>query len=387
MTVKSLRGLCNPRTSPAPRGNLYIELLDEYETHELPMKNPKTTRRQIPSHTKNQIIGFLEGGKSVAEAHRAYDVSESTIRSIWNKYKITGSAENRQRSGRPPVLTAADKRHMFRTARKQRRTPFAEVGNQLGLQASESTIRRALKHEGYRCCVARKVPYLKKHHRIARVAWARLYRRLTRAQWWKVIWSDECYIWLDDNRTRIYVTRRADKEYLDECVVQVFKQSPVRVMIWGCIMEGRKGPLVVLEYPGGKGGGMNSKRYREQVLDAVLKPFYDEMNKARGRVHFQQDNASCHTSKLTKKWFEENHIRQFYHPANSPDLSPIEPVWNELKKIIRNLEHRPTSTDELIAAIHAAWEQLDIADVDKHILSMPDRVTAILEARGGHTRF
>jgi len=38
-------------------------------------------------------------------------------------------------------------------------------------------------------------------------------------------------------------------------------------------------------------------------------------------------------------------------------------------------------------AIHAAWEQLDIADVDKHILGMPDRITAILEARGGHMRF
>jgi len=207
------------------------------------------------------------------------------------------------------------------------------------------------------------------------------------AEWRKVIWSDECYIWLDDNRSRIFVTRRADEEYLEECVVQVFKQASVCVMIWGCIMEGRKGPLVVLEYPGGRGGGMNTKRYREQVLDAALKPFYQEMTKARGRVHFQQDGASCHTSKATKKWFEDNHIPLFYHPANSPDLSPIEPVWNELKKIIRNLEHRPTSTDGLITAIHAAWEELSIDDVNKHVHGMPERVEAILKARGGHTRF
>ena len=40
-----------------------------------------------------------------------------------------------------------------------------------------------------------------------------------------------------------------------------FKQSSIRVMVWGCIMNGQKGPLVVLEYPGGKGGGMNSSRY------------------------------------------------------------------------------------------------------------------------------
>ena len=42
-------------------------------------------------------------------------------------------------------------------------------------------------------------------------------------------------------------------------------------------MEGRKGPLVVLEYPGGKGGGMNSKRYCEQVLEKALGDFYDKM--------------------------------------------------------------------------------------------------------------
>jgi hypothetical protein len=39
---------------------------------------------------------------------------------------------------------------------------------------------------------------------------------------------------------------------------------------------GVKGPLVVLEYPGGKGGGMDSNRYREQVLEGVLLEFYEE---------------------------------------------------------------------------------------------------------------
>jgi len=29
-------------------------------------------------------------------------------------------------------------------------------------------------------------------------------------------------------------------------------------MVWGYIMNGRKEPLLVLEYPGGKGGGMNT---------------------------------------------------------------------------------------------------------------------------------
>jgi hypothetical protein len=39
-------------------------------------------------------------------------------------------------------------------------------------------------------------------------------------------------------------------------------------------MKGNKGPLVVLEYPGGKGGGMNAKQYQEQVLKAKLHDYY-----------------------------------------------------------------------------------------------------------------
>jgi len=116
------------------------------------------------------------------------------------------------------------------------------------------------------------------------MSWARLYRPLTRQQWSKVIWSDESYIYLGDDHGRVFITRRADKEFLDECLVPTFKQSPIRVMVWACIMEGRKGPLLVLEYPGGRGGGMNTARYCEQVLDGVLKDFYSEVKQERGCV-------------------------------------------------------------------------------------------------------
>jgi len=99
-------------------------------------------------------------------------------------------------------------------------------------------------------------------------------------------------------------------------------------------MDGKKGPLLVLEYSGGKGGGMNTKRYCDQVLRGVLEEFYNKMREECGRVYFQQDNASCHVSKETKKWFNDHNIPLFYHPPNSPDLSLIERVWHELKTII-----------------------------------------------------
>ena len=59
-------------------------------------------------------------------------------------------------------------------------------------------------------------------------------------------------------------------------------------MVWGYIIEGRKGPLVVLEYLGGHGGGMTAKQYQEQVLSGPLHIFYQEMSEERGIVVFQE---------------------------------------------------------------------------------------------------
>jgi hypothetical protein len=68
--------------------------------------------------------------------------------------------------------------------------------------------------------------------------------------------------------------RTAEEEFDENCAIPTFKQSAIQVMVWGCVMKGKKGPLVVLEYPGGRGGGMNSERYQTQVLNAHLFDFY-----------------------------------------------------------------------------------------------------------------
>ena len=123
------------------------------------------------------------------------------------------------------------------------------------------------------------------------------------------------------------------------------------VMVWGCIIEGCKGPLVVLEYPGGKGSGMNSTHYQDQVLNLILKAFHMEMNHKRPPVYFQQDGAASHHSKSTMKWFTENKISLFTHPASSLDLNPIEPVWLNLKNILCHLTYPLSTIEQLYVSV------------------------------------
>ena len=121
---------------------------------------------------------------------------------------------------------------------------------------------------------AQKVVYLTKTQKRAQKQWALQYKGWKERDWGTVIWSDECYVYLGDDRGTVWVTRTAEEEFDENCIIPTFKQSTIQVMVWGCVVKGKKGPLVVLEYPGGRGGGMNSERYQTQVLDAHLFDFY-----------------------------------------------------------------------------------------------------------------
>jgi DDE superfamily endonuclease len=49
---------------------------------------------------------------------------------------------------------------------------------------------------------------------------------------------------------------------------------------------------------------------------------------------FIHDNASIHTAKKVKDWFENEGIPLLDWPPYSPDMNPIEHVWKKLKEIV-----------------------------------------------------
>ena len=193
---------------------------------------------------------------------------------ITKKLKDTGSVENLLCSGCPPILSDQDKCQILQTAKKQWCMTFGDISNQLDLNVSESIICLILRSVGYSWHVAQRVSFLTKNHRRCWLVWAKHYKPFSPSFRQRVINSEEAYIFLGDNCGRVFVTRNAEEEYLEECLEPKFKQSSVHIMVWRCIVEGMKGPLVVLEYPEAKGGGMNTKWYCEQVLDGALVDFY-----------------------------------------------------------------------------------------------------------------
>ncbi|ROI36354.1 Transposable element Tc1 transposase [Anabarilius grahami] len=74
-------------------------------------------------------------------------------------------------------------------------------------------------------------------------------------------------------------------------------------------------------------------------------------------------------------------------PAYSPDMSPIEHVWDALDRRIQQRVTVPANIQQLRTAIEEEWTNIPQATINNLINSMRRRCVALREANGGHTRY
>jgi hypothetical protein len=74
-------------------------------------------------------------------------------------------------------------------------------------------------------------------------------------------------------------------------------------------------------------------------------------------------------------------------PAMSPDLNPIEHIWDMLGLHIQAREPPVQNIRQLEAALHREWQQLSQQDIQRLTGGMRRRVEAVIQACGGYTRY
>jgi hypothetical protein len=142
---------------------------------------------------------------------------------------------------------------------------------------------------------------------------------------------------------------------------------------------------------------INGDEYIEYFLEPVVKPFFDKQRaeaRRRGIVHkwiFQEDNEGAHGTKSSlnapnnfKNEYKITQLRPI-HPANSPDLSPIENIWHRLKQRVKKRKARNQA--ELQRFIKEEWDRVTIQEINKEILTMEDQVNQCIKHEGDVTEW
>ncbi|UYV73870.1 Transposase [Cordylochernes scorpioides] len=97
---------------------------------------------------------------------------------------------------------------------------------------------------------------------------------------------------------------------------------------------------------------------------------------------YQQDNARPHTARISQQALQD--VQMLPWPPYSPDLSPIEHVWDIIGRRLHALP-QPRSEDELWQMVEREWRAIPQDAIRTLIDSLPRRVAACIAVRGGPT--
>ena len=169
----------------------------------------------------------------------------------------------------------------------------------------------------------------------------------------------------------------------------MFSKHPLKLMVWGCFGNGKLGDLVIVPDKDEAGKNRSQKRCNQYTYRDILEEHLRPSMEATGTKIFVQDNATCHTAKSMKAWFDDNKdIQLLLWPPQSADMNPIENLWDLLKQEVGKLP-TATSREQLKTRIMQAWANLgERTEVLQSLCdSMPRRIQRLLEAKGGTTKY
>ncbi|GFR59753.1 transposable element Tcb2 transposase [Elysia marginata] len=131
-------------------------------------------------------------------------------------------------------------------------------------------------------------------------------------------------------------------------------------MVWGGITAAGKTPLVTVH------GNLMARQYIDEILCPYVVPAIHNQG-----LTFMQDNAPAHRARITNQFLYENNIPALHpSPPYSPDLNPIEHLWDLLDRRVRMREPQPQTLLQLERALHEEWDNIPQQAVQRLIGSM-----------------
>ena len=328
---------------------------------------------------KLRVVAAWESGVRKSNIAKQLRMGRSAVHAIIKRFQQRGTVAVKNKSGRPSKVSPRLARTIKRIATEN---PFlssnqikAKIEELEGQTVSSRTIRRKLIESKLFARRPAKKPLLSKKNVKDRLKFAENHQNWTLAQWKRVCFSDESKFCLFSSDGIQYVRRPPNTRLQLKYTRRTVKHGGGSVLVWGCFSGFGMGPLYKID------GIMDRFEYKN-ILQTQMLPYVEEHMPLL--FTFQHDNDPKHASKLVTKFLEEM-VPVMTWPSQSPDLNPIENLWEILERQIRTKNY--SNRQELFEALAEKWQNMELTIIERLLESMPRRCQAVIKNKGYYTKY
>ena len=336
---------------------------------------------QTSIEIRKLIIQHSEEGKSVRDISKIVKISHSTVHNIIKRYKNLKTVENKPKVANNKIFTEAEERLLVR---KVKANPFLSAPklatiaeNELGKKSSVQTIRNVLIKAGLNGRKARKKPLISKRNQTIRLNFANEHLSKDFSFWKNVLFTDESKFNIFGSDGTPMVWRGANQELRLSNLRPTVKHGGGSVMVWGSFSAAGPGTLHFID------GVMDQNVYLDLLKINVPKSV-EKLSLSDG-WYFYQDNDPKHKAYKVRSWLLFNTPHVMETPPQSPDINPIENLWDYLKKKVQ--ERSISSKNDLKSVLIEEWEKIPPDYCKKLVMSMPKRLKMVKDNKGLHTKY
>ncbi|GFT54737.1 transposable element Tcb2 transposase [Trichonephila clavipes] len=283
-----------------------------------------SSRHHIDDFMRGRIIGKIEEGRKITDVAREFDIAFSIVSRLWKSFKTTGMCSRRH--GEVVLEVRRLQKQIYRPISKRNRSNKAQ------------------------------------QHRTAHLQWCREHHNSTEQDWACVLFLDESRFSLSSDCRRQLIWRESGTAYRPENIQEKDRYPTCSIMVWaGIMINGRTRLHVVAN------GTMTGQRYIHEVLLPHVRLFRGAVG---DKFVFMDDNATCHRTLAIQDCLDSKGIQRLVWPTRSPDLNPIENVWDALGRQVAGRNYPPTNKNTLNRALTEEWDKLPQQLLDNVVQSM-----------------
>ncbi len=126
-------------------------------------------------------------------------------------------------------------------------------------------------------------------------------------------------------------------------------------------------------------GTVTSQYYLNNIINPVIVPLHEQH---RPDFIFMDDNAPAHRVHIIRERLLEAGVLQIEWPALSPDLNPIENLWDQLSRRVEGHNPAPQNLSDLRVALQEEWDAMPQQIISRLVNSMRRCCQAVIDAQG-----